>query len=149
MTMRRESSNVELREIASGVAIAASVREISDSSCRSDLRSVKASQRSPARITCTRTLLGAKQPWPARPTPFRPQEVLGFEDLLSELIARARMLRHNLRSRLVSAPLTFGVHCHTLPGEERCGRMIANPVKSTCTSTNPQLSERSGADACL
>ena len=25
--------------------------------------------------------------------------------------------------------------------------MIANPVKSTCTSTTPQLSERAGADA--
>ena len=27
--------------------------------------------------------------------------------------------------------------------------MNANPVKSTRTSTNPQLSERAGADACL
>ena len=75
--------------------------------------------------------------------------VLGFEELLSELIARARMLRPHLGSRLVSAPLTFGVHCRTLSGEERCGRMIANPVKSTCTSATPQLSERAGADACL
>ena len=40
--MRPESSIVELEEIASGVAIAASVREILDSSCRSELRSVKA-----------------------------------------------------------------------------------------------------------
>ena len=98
---------------------------------------------------CSRTLLGAKQPWPARPSPTRPQEVLGFEQLLSELIARALMLRPHLGSRLVSAPLTFGVHCRTLSGEERCGGMIANPVKSTCTSTTPQLSERAGADACL
>ena len=42
MTMRPESNIFELREIASGVTIAASVREISDSSCRSDLRSVVA-----------------------------------------------------------------------------------------------------------
>ena len=26
---------------------------------------------------------------------------------------------------------------------------IANPVKSTCTSTTPLLSERAGGDACL
>ena len=43
--MRTESSIVELEEIASGMAIAASVSEVSDSSCRSDLRSVKVSQR--------------------------------------------------------------------------------------------------------
>ena len=30
-----------------------------------------------------------------------------------------------------------------------CGRMIAKPVKSTGTSTPPQLSERADADACL
>ena len=81
-----------MREVASGMAIAASVSEIYVSSCRSDLGSVKASQRPPARVTCSRTLLGAKQPWPVRLSPTRPQEVLGFEELLSELIARARML---------------------------------------------------------
>ena len=77
------------------------------------------------------------------------QKVLGFDELLSELIARARMLRPHLGSRVVSAPLTFGVHCPTLPGEERCGRMIANPVTLAYTSTTPQLSVRAGADACL
>ena len=61
MTMRPESSIFELGEIISGVAIAASVREISDSSCRSELRSVEASQRPTARVTCSRTLQGAKQ----------------------------------------------------------------------------------------
>ena len=85
----------------------------------------------------------------ARPSPTQPQEVFGFEELLSELIARAWMLRPHFGSRLVSALLTFGVHCRTLSGEERCGRTIAKPVKSTCTSTTPQLSERAGADACL
>ena len=84
-----------------------------------------------------------------RPSPTRPWEVIGFEELLSELIARARMLRPNLGSRLVSAMLTYGVRCRTLFCEERCGRMIANPVKSPCTSTTPQLSERAGGDACL
>ena len=82
-----------------------------------------------------------------RPSPTRPWEVIGFEELLSELIARARMLRPHLESRLVSAMLAYGAHCRALSCEERCGRMIANPVKSTCTSTTPQLSERAGADA--
>ena len=50
--------------------------------------------------------------------------------------------------KLNSARLTFGVHCSTLSREERCGRRT-NPVKSTCTSTTPQLSERAGADVCL
>ena len=43
VTIRPESSIVELGELASGVAIVASVSEISDSRCHSDLRSVKAS----------------------------------------------------------------------------------------------------------
>ena len=59
------------------------------------------------------------------------------------------MLRPHLRSRLVSAVLADGVRCRTLSCKERCGRMIANLVKSTCTSTTPQLSERAGSDACL
>ena len=59
------------------------------------------------------------------------------------------MLRPHLGSKLISAPLTFGVHCRTLLDEERCGRMIANPVKSTCTTTTPQISERAGVNACL
>ena len=85
-----------------------------------------------------------------RASPTRPWEVIGFGELLSELIARARMLRPHLGSRLVSAMLTYGVNCRTLSCVEQCGRMIANPVKSTCTSTTPpQLSERAGADACL
>ena len=50
--------------------------------------------------------------------------------MFSELIVRARMLRPHIGSRLVSAPLTFGVHCRTLSGEERYGRMIANPAFS-------------------
>ena len=99
-------------------------------------------------VTCSRTLLGsrmlreAKQPWPARPNPTRPQGSLVLK-LLSELIARARMLRPNLGSRLVSAPLTVGVHCHTLSGEEQCGRMIANSVISTCTSYRQLPNSRS------
>ena len=54
------------------------------------------------------------------------------------------MLRPHLGSRLVSAPLAFGVDCRTLSVEERCGRLIANPVKSTCTSRG-----LGSADACL
>ena len=59
LIMCPESSIVESREIASGVAIAASVSEISDSSCRSDLRSVKASQRPLARVIRFRSSLSA------------------------------------------------------------------------------------------
>ena len=40
----------------------------------------------------------------------------------------------------------MGVHCCTLPREERCARRT-NPVRSTCTSTTPQVSEYAGADA--
>ena len=80
----------------------------------------------------------------------RPQEVIDFEELLSELITMARMLRPHLGSRLVNALLTYGVRQRTLSCEERCGRMIANPVKLTCcTTTTPLLSERAGGDACL
>ena len=43
-----------------------------------------------------------------RPSPTRPQEVIDLEELLSELIARARMLRPHLGSRLVSASLACG-----------------------------------------
>ena len=71
----------------------------------------------------------------------------GFEELLRELIARARMLRPHLGSRLVSTLLAYGVRCSTLSCEERCGHMIANPVKSTCTSTTTLLLEH--AAGCL
>ena len=55
------------------------------------------------------------------------------------------MLRPHLGSKLFRAMLIYGVRCRTLSCEERYGRMIASPVKSTCTSTTPQLSERAGA----
>ena len=80
--------------------------------------------------------------------PTRPYADFNFEELLSDLITIAWMIRPHLGSRLVSARLTFGVHCCTLSREERCGRRT-NPVKSTCTSNTPQLSECAGADACL
>ena len=67
---------------------------------------------------------------------------------LSDLTTIAPMIRPHLGSRLVSVRLTVGVHCCTLSREERCGRQT-NPVKSTCASTTPQLSERECADACL
>ncbi len=44
-----------------------------------------------------------------RLSPTRPQEVIDFEELLSELITMARMLRPHLGSRLVGAMLTYGV----------------------------------------
>ena len=64
------------------------------------------------------------------------------------MISVARMIRPLLGSRLVSARLTLKVYCFTLPRQERCGRRTS-PVKSTCTSTTPQLSERADADVCL
>ena len=54
----------------------------------------------------------------------RPQEVIDFEELLSELITMARMLRPLLGSRLVSSMLTYGVRRRTLSCEERCGRSL-------------------------
>ena len=71
----------------------------------------------------------------------RPHDDFNFEEFLSDLTTIARMIHPHLGSRLVGARLTFGVHCCTLPREERCARRT-NPVKST-------LSARAGADACL
>ena len=101
--------------------------------------------------SCLRTFLakqdGVQQLWPLRLRLTRPHDDFNFEELLSGLTTIARMIRPHLGSRLVSARLTFGVHFCTLSREERCARRT-NPVKSTCTSTTPQLSERAGADAC-
>ena len=92
---------------------------------------------------------GVQQLWPLKLSLTQPHDDFNFEELLSDLITIAWMIRPHLGSRLVSDRLTFGVHKCTLPREERCGRRT-NPVKSTCTSTTPQLSERAGADdACL
>ena len=60
--MRAESSSfLGLVEIVGGVAIAAAVREIADSSCRSHLRSVMGP-------SCLLYATRAWQPWPARPS---------------------------------------------------------------------------------
>ena len=103
-------------------------------------------------FTCLRTFLakqdGVQQLLPLMLSPTRPHDDFNFEELLSYLITIARMIRPHLGSRLVSVRLTFGVHCCTLLREERCARRT-NPVKSTCTSTTPQLSECADADACL
>ena len=86
---------------------------------------------------------GVQQLWPLSLSLTQPYyDDFNFEELLSNLI------RPHLGSRLVSDRLTVGVHCCTLPRVERCARRT-NPVKSTCTLTTPQLSERAGADACL
>ena len=96
-------------------------------------------------FTCLRTFLakqdGVQQLWPLRLSLTRPHDDFNFEELLSDLVTIARMIRHHLGSRLVSAKLTFGVHFFTLSREERCGRRT-NTVKSTCTSTTPQHSEK-------
>ena len=104
---RAESSILELVETADRVAIAAPVREIADSSCRSHLRSVAAPSCLLHGLTCTRSQYDAKQLWPVRLSPTRPQEVIDFEELLSELITMARMLRPHLGSRWISALLTL------------------------------------------
>ena len=67
---------------------------------------------------------GAKQLWPVRHSPTRPQKVIYFEELLSELNKMARKLRPHLSSRLVSALLTYVVRQRTLSSEERCGRRL-------------------------
>ena len=120
--MRAESSILELVETADGVAIVAPVREIADSSCRSH-RSVAAPGCLLHGLTCTRSQYGARQLWSVRLSPTRPQEVIDLEELLSEVITTARMLRPHLGSRLVGALLTSGVRRRTLSCEERCGRM--------------------------
>ena len=91
--MRAESSILELVETADGVAIAAPIREITDSSCPSHLSSVAAPSYLLHGLTCTRSQYGARQVWSVRLSPTRPLEVIDFEELLSELITMARMLR--------------------------------------------------------
>ena len=65
---------------------------------------------------------------------------IGFEEFLSELIARARMLRPHLGSRLVSTLLAYGVRCRTLSCVERCGRIseinLHNPSSTPITSNH-------------
>ena len=122
--MRTGSGILELVETADGAAIFAPDREIAYSNCRSHLRSVAAPNCLLHGLTCTRSQYGARQLWPVRLSPTRPQEVVDFEELLSEFITIARMLRPHLGSRLVSALLTYGVRRRTLSCEERCGRRL-------------------------
>ena len=91
---------------------------------------------------------GIRQLWPVRLSLTQPFDDFNFEELLSDLTTIARMIHPHLGSRLVSVRLAFRVHCCTLSREERCARRT-NPVKSTCTSTTPQLSERAGADCAF
>ena len=102
-------------EITDGEAIVAPVSEIADSSCRPHLRSVAAPSCLLHGLMCAISQYGARQLWPVRRNPTRPQEVIDFEELLSELITMARMLRPHLGSRLVGALLTSmgyaGVPC--------------------------------------
>ena len=93
MTMRAESSILELVETEDGVAIATPVREIADSSCHSHLRSVAAPSFPLHGLTCTRSQCGARRLWPVRLSPTWPQEVIDFKELLSDLITMTRMLR--------------------------------------------------------
>ena len=77
-------SSIELVEIANGMAIAAAVREIADSSCRSHLRLVVAPSCLLHGITSTRTLLGGSLAAMACEAKTRPWKVISFEELLSE-----------------------------------------------------------------
>ena len=124
--MRAESSILELVETADGVAIAAPIREIADSSCPSHLRPVAAPSCLLHGLTCTRSEYGARQLWPVRLSPTRPQEFIDFEDLLSELITMARMLRPHLGSRLDTGQCSADLWGMggTLSCEERCGRRL-------------------------
>ena len=62
--------------------------------------------------------------------------VIGFEELLSELIARARKFHLHLGSRLVSAMLTYGVRCRTLSCEER-NQLARRPLPSSRSARVP------------
>ena len=99
---------------------------------------------------CTHVLdlLGVQQLWPLRLSSTWPYDDFNYEELLSDLITIARMIHPLFASRLVSVRLTLGIRDCTLSREERRARRT-NLVKSTCTSTTSQLSERVGADACL
>ena len=85
---------------------------------------------------------------PLRLSLTRSHDDFSFEELLSDLITIARMIRPHLGSRLVGAKMTLEVHCCIPSPEERCGRRT-NPLKSTCTSTTPKLSEHAVADPCV
>ena len=74
------SSVLELGEIVSGVAMWQLLLPIA----RLLIQVHHGPQLPPARVTCSRTLLGAWQSWPVRPSPTRRWEVIGFEELLSE-----------------------------------------------------------------
>ena len=137
--MRAECSILGLVEIVDGVAIAAAVREIADSSCRSHPRSVVAAScllhASRARERYWES--GSHGLWGLL-SPTRPWEVIGFEELLSELIAMARMLR--------PPPRINTGQCYADLWAVPC-LVIAKQVKSTWELTYPHLSERAGADA--
>ena len=80
VTMRAESSILLSVETADGVAIAAPVRKIADSSCRSHLWYVAAPSRLLHGVTCARSQYGARQLWPVRLSPTRPQQIIDFEE---------------------------------------------------------------------
>ena len=75
-----------------------------------------------------RSQIGARQLEPMKISLTSPQEVIDLEELLRLVI---------------NTVLTYGVRCLTLSCEERCGRMIANPVKSACRSTTARMIPRS------
>ena len=128
MTIRAESSILEFVVAANGVAIAAPFRGIANSSCRSHLLSVVAASCLLHGLTCTRKQYGARKLWPVRLSPTRPPEVIDFEEFLSEL----------------PPPRIKTGQCYA----DLWGT-LAYPVKSTCKSTTPLLSERAGGDARL
>ena len=73
--MGAESSILGLVDIVGGVAIAAAVREIADSSSGFPfgLQVGHGSQLPPACVTCSRTLLGVWQLWPVKETALSPE----------------------------------------------------------------------------
>ena len=67
---------------------------------------------------CMRSQYGARQLWPARLSPIRPQEVIDFEELLSELIHDGTDAPPppRIKTGQCSADLlTYGVRRRTLP----------------------------------
>ena len=124
------------------MASIASVRKISDSSCRSDLRSVKASQLPPVGVTCSRTLLGARQPRLARPSPAQPQGILGYEKLVAEQAHPPRIGTGQCSTDLWGTLPYPAVWCGAMRAYEH------EPSDINLHMTTPQLSERADTDAC-
>ena len=85
------------------------------------------------------------QIWPVRLSPTRPEEVIDFEELLSELITMARMLRLHLGSKLRRRGLPCLWHARSLlPMVQALQQRLLSRGKPQVL---PQESEQEGEEA--